>query len=286
MGFAYSSFQAIHFFKSSRLAKQGGELVTRLSSHSFLAIGPLRAALLLIVFCPAGVALGDTIIEFGIVSDVLENSSGYSSPGSLSNSANVTKEPITGINKFNPALGTLNSVTLVAELESTYSITVFALDVIDDQQAHTVDVEVDFFEGFIGYKPGNGPSTFLTITTDYLKEGSCGDDAMTESCGSFSEEDDFTSESLVISTELGSFDINDFFGVGPVTTLSAELAVPTDGLFTLDNVFEAEADLAATMTVVSVEVVYDYTPVPEPSSGLLLAVAGLVALVRRSRAGE
>ena len=286
MGFAYSSFQAIHFFKSSRLAKQGGELVTRLSSHSFLAIGPLRAALLLIAFCPAGIALGDTVIEFGIVSDVLENSSGYSSPGSLSNSASISDEPVTGINKFDPALGTLNSVTLIAELESTYSIAVFALDVIDDQQAHTVDFETNFFEGFIGYSPGGGSSTSVAIGTYYQTTGSCGDDPMTEPCGNFFEEDTSDSDSVVISTELGSFDINDFFGVGPVTTLTAELAVATDGLFTLDNVLEAEADLAATMTVVSVEVVYDYTPVPEPSSGLLLAVAGLVALVRRGHAGE
>ncbi len=228
----------------------------------------------------SGAASADVITEYGFFNDISDGE-WYSSPGDLPMGFYFAEEAITGIGKFNPALGTLNSVTLYAEFEGYMEGTVLADDVIDDALSHSVDFDADTVPFFIGYEPGGGGSTWSLVNETYSAVGSCFGDPFDGPCYDTFGDGDVTTGSDVVSS-LGGYLESDFVGVGDVAFLSAIVALPSDGLFVLDNVASGWAEILVDMNFIDLTVEYDYTPIPEPSSGLLV-MAGLlgVAVVRR-----
>jgi len=151
--------------------------------------------------------------------------------------------------------------------------------VIDDSMPHSVDVDADFLSAFIGYAPSGGGTTIPLISTDYFPSASCFGDPFSGPCSDIFGDFELGIGSSVVSG-LGSYDLTDFVGIGPVTSLSAIIAVPGDALFALDNVSFATAELTAGMLYIDLTVEYEFTPIPEPSTALL-ALVGVAAFIRR-----
>jgi hypothetical protein len=228
----------------------------------------------------SGAAVADTISQTGSFPDIADGSS-YFSPGSLPTGFAFAEEIISGVDKFDPSLGTLLGVTVTAEFDSAYSLSVMADDVLDDSLPNSVDVNADFLSSFIGYAPGGGTTTYTLISADYSPYASSYGEADEGPSSDVSGESLYTSDSSVVSS-LGDFDPSDFVGLGPVTALSAIIAIPDDALFFLDNVGSASAELSAEMYYLNLTVEYEYAPIPEPST-LLLAAVGLATVLPRRR---
>ncbi len=228
-----------------------------------------------------GAAKAATITQTGVFSDIFDGAS-YTSPGSLPTGFFFAEELVTGVDKFDPAMGTLIGVTVSADFESSLTFDVFADDVIDDSLPHSVDADADFLSAFIGYSPGGGTSTFTLTSADYSPVAFCFGDPFDGPCFDVFFEDMVTSGSDLVSS-LSSFDPSDFVGAGPVTALSAIIAIPGDALFSLDNVGSAGANLSAEMRYIDLKVTYEFTPVPEPTTLLLAGLASVGLLAHRRR---
>ncbi len=194
----------------------------------------------------------------------------------------MDSEAVTGIGKFDPALGTLTEINLFAEFEAEFSIDVFGVDVIDDAEPHSVDFDADFIQFFIGYKPAGSSSTFVLPELALPAFASCFGAPFEGECM-----DSFCDGATVVDGTdvmgVSGLVLADFVGAGDVDTLSAFIAIPVPGggQFILDNVFEGEADLFAAMYNVDLTVEYVCTPIPEPATFSLLALGGLAFLRRR-----
>ena len=250
-------------------------------SHSFFTIGLNALLVVLLLLGSTGSALADTQTEVGSYPDINDGNS-YSSPGGGPGSFFFAAEDVTGIDKFDPSLGTLNTVTLFAEFVSDVETSVSADAVDTDSDPHYVEFDGDFLQAFIGYSPGGGGSTFTLVSSNYVPFASCGDGEFSGGCFDSVFDSNHANSSDVVSN-LASYDSNDFIGVGPVTTLRAIIAIPEDGTFFLDNVDTASAEIAAYMSNISLTVEYDYTPIPEPTSALLALLAGCAMLTSRRR---
>ncbi len=172
-------------------------------------------------------------------------------------------------------------MTVRAEFDSSYELTVSADDVLDEELSHAVDVDADFLSAFIGYAPAGGGTTYTLVSADYTPIASCFGSEFEGPCFDQNGESNFVSDSSDVSS-LGAFEASDFVGIGLVTTLSAIIAIPGDALFFLDNVGSAQAELSAYLFYSDLTVEYEYLPIPEPSA-LALAALGLLGFGSRWR---
>jgi hypothetical protein len=186
---------------------------------------------------------------------------------------------ITGLDQFDPALGTLTGITLEIEADWYWQIDAYGQSVLDDSQPNSIDFAIDFIQIFIGYNAAGG-STFVLVSAD-------------ESVEVYPYAEEFEGPAFDSNDNLGTLsgpvditpqvDLNDFIGLGPVTSLAAFIAYP-DGVdqFDIENLDpdETYADLVISLNGADVTLTYHY--VPEPTTMALLGV-GAAAIVRRRR---
>ncbi len=113
-----------------------------------------------------------TITESGFWADVVDTSY-YSAPGSIPSSFSFSDGLIIGINKFDPALGTLNSVTLTANYSVWVETEVFTANPDDSLLSHGVDFDTLDVQFFIGYIPKGSFDPIPLVGTELNADGSC-----------------------------------------------------------------------------------------------------------------
>jgi len=176
------------------------------------------------------------------------------------------------LQQFNPSLGTLNSVSLTAELDYVTSISVLNNDGNGDRMRRWVDGTVTLTNIDLGQlisESTNVNDGNIYGATGYKDLDAIANSGQTVVGGkTFSVSGNYavTTANQALFTGGGSvaFDFNTTTSVTEVLAGGNYTATPNDQASGI------------------VKVVYDYTPVPEPSSilGLLCGVAGLGGLIR------
>jgi|GEM_PF-4696433 len=254
----------------------------------------LTAALFaVVVFSSSERLAADEVTFFGDFADGFGSAATYSTFDSPDSGFVLAfDEPIVGIPKFDPSLGTLTDITVFVEDTDpiTYDIGGgLSVAEIDPMEPGGFFGDV-FISADVGINYEDPSGTSLTpVITDFLDlagvcsggpgEGGCGD-------GVFHGEDGILEGSESV---FGFVDPADFIGPGSVDSLFVQLFVPTTAMFTTSNAdadadvgFDIFAGISAPPVDSIVGVTYTFTPVPEPTS-LLLAVPALALLGGRRR---
>jgi hypothetical protein len=217
-----------------------------------------------------------------------------------------TDTTLSGFTKFDASLGTLNKVIVSIQFDASVSITLSSTDLNDPGQPFTLfwDGSTSTVQSGVVYNPGGG-STGLAVTIDTPNLSDLGvfdgdpNDFEDFEVGGFFYFDDlfdtyggnvsntFTTGEILASDP--SFNLADFQGVGNVTSLTLALFAEIDTAVTSQNIGSAQLDLTADVNDFggTVQLQYEYTPVPEPR--MFAGLAGLAALLliwtrRRMRA--
>lgn len=209
---------------------------------------------------------------------------------------------ITGLQKFDPSLGTLTRVLLSIEVNASASIRLYSDGIIDDQALFSLQ-HVDqgaetFVQTQIGYNYDGPLMRFLAISTgnlgttggtgldpaDYSASGFVYTDESSIVYGGFSGGGSTPRTGQILNTD-NFYDSTDFVGIGEVTTLSVVSfadAYLTSTSFTIDNLDFADINTFTRVEAGNVTLQYEYAPVPEPAS-IALSGALLALLPRRRR---
>ncbi len=211
--------------------------------------------------------------------------------------------PITGLQKFDPSLGTLTAVLLSIQVDATASVTLFSNDITDDQELFTLQ-HVDqpsktFVQTQIAYV--NGTTTrFVAITSgnlgttggtgldsdDYSNPDFEYTDSSSINYGGFANGGSTPRTGQINSTD-SFYNAADFVGVGEVTSLSVTAFTSIDldeTSFTLDNLSSAFITAFARVESGDVSLQYEYTPIPEPTSLAMTGTLAALLLHRRRQA--
>ena len=225
-----------------------------------------------------GVSHADTVSETGFFSDLFA-STGLTQLDTNNSSAIFEETEVTGIAKFDASLGTLTGVSLTAKFDTEMIASLYVDVVTDESLGHFASFNANLPQIFIGYDPTGSSSTFVfperTFYPSLFAIGApfeSGSDEIFESASVDETTDVFASSGFVLS---------DFVGVGNVDTLSAIIAMPVGGDFILDNVDEVFVSVEVDMFYIDLTVEYTYTPIPEPTSLLLLMAAATGMTLRR-----
>lgn len=213
---------------------------------------------------------------FGATLDIFADDSGDFSFG--------TPGTVTGLQQFDPALGTLTGVSFVVSM-GAFS---FDAELLGDPM-----IDASFTGEFEGSMQAdllysNGTSS---IVLDLIPAGIslyCEGDHPDLCEDSISDSYDFSIDSLVIPRTVGEFMPADIIGTGNVTNLS--LAINTLGFSFLENSgldFTQVTGLAE-ISDATVTVTYDYAVVPVPAAVWLFGTGliGLAGIARRKRTRE
>ncbi len=225
----------------------------------------------------------------------------YSATSGTSSYLDVVRSNISGLQQFDPALGTLTGVTLSTNFTVTVEgeIEVYESDVygiIDPSMSHSAE-----FYPWDGYTAGvttvvaffTSPTTTATLasaTTDIRP--SCAGEASAEPCfGSTGYSFLFADESWIIGNTLEKIGLGNLLGTGVLGGLTVSSYHPSDSaVFDLNNVsVDGVSGLISTEIFAgSVTLTYEYTPtpVPVPAAVWLFAsgIAGLLGFAKRKAA--
>lgn len=223
-------------------------------------------------------------------------------PGSNINQSFVI--PLSGFSKFDPSLGILNAVEVSIDVEATVSVAVDSQSIIDDQSLFSLllDDTDSLIQVSATYSPGGG-TTALALTFDVGGFGIVGNSDVDPADYSFPDFDyfEFTMDSFggfsfggstpsegTLLTSDTDYIASDFEGIGLVDTLDilyfAEV-IAGQFSFEFNNLDQAFIEVNIELSGGDASLVYDYTPVPEPSSFpfLLGGVVSMWAVLRRRR---
>jgi len=173
-------------------------------------------------------------------------------------------------NQFDPALGTLNSVTLT--IEATASA-----DVIGDNEAASA---VSFTANLNGSVAGTIPAAIAATAVLTQSDGPEGVDGDNDAAADFvgTDSHDFGSISDNSSdSDFATTGLAPFIGLGTVGG-----SVNDTQSWSVSGGGDAVTQVSNSQSTTIWTVTYDYDPVPEPSSALL-GLVGLLGLARRRR---
>lgn len=264
----------------------------------------LRLLPLSLVLCViASDAFGATSTTMGAF-DAFDHENYYSftndDPPELVSNISVGTTGISGLEKFDPSLGTLNKVTVNADFDYTITSSIEVYDVIDfELPLHSASFtpSTSGFDGersfaMVRYKKGSS-RFFITeevFTPMIACQGSADFCVNTEIQTPIS----FDSPLDILNTPpksgqvaAGLIDINDFVGAGAITALEMAIHLPDSAIWVTDNVLEAEGLVNVAFSAGTVSIEYDYTPtvVPVPAAIWLFisAAGGLFGMQRMKR---
>lgn len=255
----------------------------------------IAAATVLTVSLGAAQAASTTV--FGDFADFFSSIS-YTSADGPPSGFFLFDAPVTGLAKFDPALGTLTDIIVTIGDSGPPAGPVF-LSLSADIAATQADIEIPFSASAM--VTGDAGLYYLTMATadtifaDFFDiSASCGGGFADLVCADGGGVGGTDGEISGTTSIFGLVDPADFVGAGEfVETLVVGLFIETAATFTaLDNVLEATLDVSydvfagtsALPTDPVIELTYVYTPVPLPGALLLFApvAAGLAFARRRS----
>jgi len=181
---------------------------------------------------------------------------------------------VLSVDQFDPALGTLNQVTLTVtgRLYGGGKFENFNSSPVDDSMRYILDQSLDITQGLTALL-GMDKTTDTTLTVNvpaydgtFDYGGTSGD---TETPFDVTDDDVFTYTLTV--------DLAPFIGTGTVNFDAVADATAT--------IYGANGVVCGTYSYAqaTVEVVYDYTPIPEPATITLLGLGALALLWRKRR---
>lgn len=214
---------------------------------------------------------------------------------------------ISGFTKFDASLGTLTDVLLTVEVDATISMVIEA-DVLDPIDAPVFSFYLDPISGGLIqagmlYSPTGGIVSFV-VTSDNTSLSSLGtefedpapyifdfgggpaffySDSYSESFGGFSS-GGTTAATGSLSALDPDFLASDFIGTGAVTGLSMSNILNYDNdpsELSLLNVPYGFVQPEVSFSAGNATLQYVYTPIPEPSVGMLVLLGALVSGRRR-----
>ncbi len=190
------------------------------------------------------------------------------------------RHTITGLQKFDPSLGTLTGVALSTSFDYSYDLTLQAGDVTDPAQPHEAVADFYSFTFLVAYRPAT--TTYSIASEDHpvgalTAAGGVGEPPASNSISGSG------TVSVVLKDFTSSVDLADFIGTGDVTSLIVASHLPYSADFTsLTNLDGATGEATTHRAAGAVSLRYTYV-IPEPSGVALLGLVGLATLARRGR---
>lgn len=238
----------------------------------------LAAPLVAIVFSVPGAAYAATTMTSTTLPEFSGNASGFGNTSS-----------ITGLDQFDPALGTLTGVHF--DITSSYTARVsLEAYVIDEAEPHELEAQASFqvsltvpTGGGGGLLFANGGDSAFFACSDGPFSGTCSDSLNPEIVsGDYAEADDAT----VRLVNAGLLPL--FVGGGNLDFLEFGLFFFSNGglqVAIADNIDAFGADIEFDLGPTDVTVTYTYNPVPLPPAAVLFAplAFGLLRQGRKSR---
>lgn len=190
---------------------------------------------------------------------------------------------VTGIPKFNPALGTLTGIRVSASYDYEASGDFFIDFLTEPDSPYSAEVSSLLHDLGLNLRRSSSPgtATVLNNLTQIMPDFYSIFDPDFEDTFFDSGFWDFSDgEEDVFSIA----DLDDFVGTGEVTVLDAGVFVPAEGDFFLDNVDSVTLETSGSMTNGQVQVSYDFVPIPEPGTTVMVALSALAIGLQRRRA--
>jgi hypothetical protein len=192
---------------------------------------------------------------------------------------------VTGIPKFDPALGTLTGIRVSASYDYEASGDFFVESVTEPEAFYAAEVFSVIHDLGLYLSRSSSPSTIILLNNliQVMPESySIFDPDFEDSFFDFGSWDFSDGEEDIFS----SADLSDFVGTGEVTVLDAGVFVPNGGEFFLENVDSVTLDTFGSMTNGQVQVSYDFVPIPEPGTTVMAFSALALGLRRRRTPGS
>ena len=197
-------------------------------------------------------------------------------------------DPVT-FNRFDPSLGTLQSVTVVTYVEFDQgNASIDAEGLLPSDITVEFGVEVDYTSSDVslvntlGQPIGTGVEAFNSETFTNVGAND-GDDPLSFQDDGGNDNRDMT---ITLVSAQDSGQINAAFQAGYVGVTTFDIHFEGSSLFNIISTGSTSGSFNPGLASGYVEITYNYLPaVPEPSTALsLLAVAGIMGFRRRSRA--
>lgn len=173
---------------------------------------------------------------------------------------------LVNVSQFNPALGTLNSVTV--QLDAAIGANVTG----ENDSAIPGNVTLNLS----GNASATAPNAFVIVLLN-AAAGPVGLAATDAVPGSGPDYHDFGVVGQNGSNSNLASPMAPYIGVGTVG-----VTVNASGGFSLSGVSDSSLQISGFAANGLVKVIYDYTPVPEPTALMLLGIGGLALLRRRT----
>lgn len=229
-----------------------------------------------------GATLTTSTVSFGPLSGSNTIPSSESVPNA--NGSLYNFETIAGLAKFDPAEGTLTAIRITASFDYSTNVFFESSGIINPGVTHTAGVGGLNHDLGLNLTRTSNPGVIYSVSgfnasfpQSYEGVGNPGEgDAYSES---YNESSTLTNTADIFA----DVDLTDFIGVGEVTALRYGIFTPVEATFSLVNVSNATIDFSSMVENGTISIEYDFVPIPETSSALMLSLGLGIAVSRRRR---